>query len=70
LVTALGHAVTLNITFGEDPEKSTPAQIEEKIYQQRLAMATKNLYDDKYIQFFINRLGAEIDDSSIVPLNI
>lgn len=70
LATALGQAVTLNITFGEDPEKSTPAQIEEKIYQQRLAMATKNLYDDKHIQFFINRLGAEIDDSSIVPLNI
>ncbi len=70
LTTALGQDVTLNITFGEDPEKSTPAQIEEKIYQQRLAMATKNLYDDKHIQFFINRLGAEIDDSSIVPLNI
>ncbi|MFT5880906.1 MAG: DNA polymerase-3 subunit gamma/tau [Moritella sp.] len=63
----LSESIELEIRFGEDPEKTTPAQIEEKIYQQRLANATKNLYDDKYIQFFINRLGAVVDDSSIVP---
>jgi len=64
----LSEPIELDIRFGEDPEKSTPAQIEEKIYKQRLANATKNLYDDKYIQFFINRLGAVVDDSSIVPV--
>lgn len=64
----LSEPVELVINFGENPNKSTPAQLEEIIYQQRLANATKNLYDDKYIQFFMNRLGAVIDDSSIVPL--
>jgi len=64
----LSEPVELVINFGENPSKSTPAQLEEIIYQQRLANATKNLYDDKYIQFFMNRLGAVIDDSSIVPL--
>lgn len=64
----LSETVELVINFGENPNKSTPAQLEEIIYQQRLANATKNLYDDKYIQFFMNRLGAVIDDSSIVPL--
>ncbi|PKH08172.1 DNA polymerase III subunit gamma/tau [Moritella sp. Urea-trap-13] len=64
----LSESVELVINFGENPSKSTPAQLEEIIYQQRLANATKNLYDDKYIQFFMNRLGAVIDDSSIVPL--
>lgn len=64
----LSESVELEIRFGEDSERSTPAQIEERIYQQRLANATKNLYDDKYIQFFINRLGAVVDDSSIVPV--
>lgn len=64
----LSEPVELVINFGENLNKSTPAQLEEIIYQQRLANATKNLYDDKYIQFFMNRLGAVIDDSSIVPL--
>jgi DNA polymerase-3 subunit gamma/tau len=64
----LAEPVELVINFGENPNKSTPAQLEEIIYQQRLANATKNLYDDKYIQFFMNRLGAVVDDSSIVPL--
>ncbi|QFI38179.1 DNA polymerase III subunit gamma/tau [Moritella marina ATCC 15381] len=64
----LSEPVELVINFGENPNKSTPAQLEEIIYQQRLANATKNLYDDKYIQFFMNRLGAVIDDNSIVPL--
>ncbi|QUM80117.1 DNA polymerase III subunit gamma/tau [Moritella sp. 5] len=64
----LSEPVELVINFGENPNKSTPAQLEEIIYQQRLANATKNLYDDKYIQFFMNRLGAVVDDSSIVPL--
>ncbi|QUM88662.1 DNA polymerase III subunit gamma/tau [Moritella sp. 36] len=64
----LAEPVELVINFGENPNKSTPAQLEEIIYQQRLANATKNLYDDKYIQFFMNRLGAVVDDSSIVLL--
>ncbi|QUM77111.1 DNA polymerase III subunit gamma/tau [Moritella sp. 24] len=64
----LSEPVELVINFGENPNKSTPAQLEEIIYQQRLANATKNLYDDKYIQFFMNRLGAVVDDSSIVPI--
>ncbi|MGR6780025.1 DNA polymerase III subunit gamma/tau [Moritella viscosa] len=64
----LAEPVELVINFGENPNKSTPAQLEEIIYQQRLANATKNLYDDKYIQFFMNRFGAVVDDSSIVPL--
>ncbi|KXO13369.1 DNA polymerase III subunits gamma and tau [Moritella sp. JT01] len=64
----LSEPVELVINFGENPNQSTPAQLEEIIYQQRLANATKNLYDDKYIQFFMNRLGAVVDDSSIVPL--
>ncbi|SQD77936.1 DNA polymerase III subunit gamma/tau [Moritella yayanosii] len=64
----LSEPVELVINFGENPNKSTPAQLEEIIFQQRLANAIKNLYDDKYIQFFMNRLGAVIDDSSIVPL--
>ena len=64
----LAEPIELVINFGVNPNKSTPAQLEEIIYQQRLANATKNLYDDKYIQFFMNRFGAVIDDSSIVPL--
>jgi len=63
-----GQAITLDINFGVHDSKQTPAQIEEKIYQQRLASATHNLYEDKNIQFFINRLGADLDDSSIIPL--
>lgn len=63
-----GQEVSLDISFGVHEDKQTPAQIEEKIYQQRLASATHNLYEDKHIQFFINRLGAELDDNSIVPL--
>ena len=68
LALVVAEPVELQINFGTDSERSTPAQIEDKIYQQRLANATKNLYDDKYIQFFINRLGAVVDDTSIVPV--
>lgn len=63
-----GDRVELEVVFGEDSTQETPAVIEEKIYQVRLANATSNLYSDKNVQFFINRFGAVLDDSTIAPL--
>ncbi|MCL9774277.1 DNA polymerase III subunit gamma/tau [Vibrio methylphosphonaticus] len=66
LNSALGESCHLSVEVSE--QGTTPLELREKIYQDKLAQAAGALQSDANVQFIVTRFSAELDEESIRPL--
>ncbi|MDP5291088.1 DNA polymerase III subunit gamma/tau [Oceanimonas sp. CHS3-5] len=66
LVKHLGRAITLNVVLGE--QGTTPAEVEQQLFQAARARARDEIEADDAVQFLISRFAAELDVDSIEPM--
>ncbi|WP_434355986.1 DNA polymerase III subunit gamma/tau [Parasalinivibrio latis] len=66
LSTVMNQPVHLTIRTGT--EGTTPLELREQLYSQKLAGAIENINNDPNIQFICQRFAARVDEDSIRPL--
>ncbi len=66
LSAVMNHPVHLTIKTGT--EGTTPLELREQLYSQKLAGAIENINNDPNIQFICQRFAARVDEDSIRPL--
>ncbi|CAH0526559.1 DNA polymerase III subunit gamma/tau [Vibrio hippocampi] len=62
----LGESCILSVTSAT--EGTTPLELREQIYQEKLTVAAQNVHQDQHVQFIKTRFAADLDDESIRPL--
>ncbi|WP_368216556.1 DNA polymerase III subunit gamma/tau [Aeromonas sp. R2-3] len=66
---ALGQPVQVEVTLGVVPDQETPLEIEHRLYLGVREQVTRDLEQDPYVQFLVQRFGAVLHHESIEPLN-
>ncbi|GAM69282.1 DNA polymerase III subunits gamma and tau [Vibrio sp. JCM 19236] len=49
-------------------EGTSPLELRDSLYQQKLTQAFDNLHQDEHVQFMQTRFAAELDESSVRPI--
>ncbi|ACY83865.1 DNA polymerase III, subunits gamma and tau [Edwardsiella piscicida] len=63
-----GHPVALSIVEDDDPQRRTPLEWRQAIYEERLAQARASIAADGNIQTLRRLFDAELDEESIRPV--
>lgn len=66
IATVRGNFKPVEVIISE--EGTTPLELRDSLYQQKLTQAFDNLYQDEHVQFMQTRFAAELDNDSVRPI--